>query len=75
MPHPTRFVEMNGYERGVGKKVTTEWQRPQQGVACQTPIHLPTKVVIFGSDRPDPHEDDARRRRSGHGGYSVSDRI
>lgn len=33
MPHPTRFVAMNGYERGVGKKVTTEWQRPQQGVA------------------------------------------
>lgn len=28
MPHPTRFVAMNGYERGVGKKVTTEWQRP-----------------------------------------------
>lgn len=29
LPHPTRFVAMNGYERGVGKKITTEWQRPQ----------------------------------------------
>ena len=29
MPHPTRFVAMNGYERGVGKRITTEWQRPQ----------------------------------------------
>jgi hypothetical protein len=29
MPHPTRFVAMNGYRRGVGKKITTEWQRPQ----------------------------------------------
>ncbi len=28
MPHPTRFVAMNGYERGVGKKLTCEWQRP-----------------------------------------------
>jgi hypothetical protein len=28
LPHPTRFVAMNGYERGVGKKTTTEWQRP-----------------------------------------------
>lgn len=28
MPHPTRFVAMNGYERGVGKRITYEWQRP-----------------------------------------------
>lgn len=28
LPHPTRFVAMNGYERGVGRKITTEWQRP-----------------------------------------------
>ena len=33
MPHPTRFVAMNGYERGVGKKITTEWQRPKQSAA------------------------------------------
>lgn len=28
MPHPTRFVAMNGYERGIGRKITYEWQRP-----------------------------------------------
>ncbi len=28
LPHPTRFVAMNGYERGTGAKITTEWQRP-----------------------------------------------
>lgn len=33
MPHPTRFVAMNGYERGIGKKITTEWQRPQRHAA------------------------------------------
>ena len=33
MPHPTRFVAMNGYERGIGKKITTEWQRPQRPAA------------------------------------------
>jgi hypothetical protein len=33
MPHPTRFVAMSGYERGVGKKITTEWQRPQHSAA------------------------------------------
>ncbi len=33
MPHPTRFVAMSGYERGLGKKITTEWQRPQQSAA------------------------------------------
>ena len=33
MPHPTRFVAMSGYERGVGKKITTEWQRPQRRAA------------------------------------------
>ena len=34
LPHPTRFVAMNGYERGVGKKITTEWQRPQRRPAA-----------------------------------------
>lgn len=29
MPHPTRFVTMSGYERGIGKKITTQWQRPK----------------------------------------------
>jgi hypothetical protein len=33
MPHPTRFVAMSGYERGVGKKITTVWQRPQRSAA------------------------------------------
>ena len=33
MPHPTRFVTISGYERGVGKKITTEWQRPQGNVS------------------------------------------
>ena len=33
MPHPTRFVAMNGFERGIGKKITTEWQRPQRPAA------------------------------------------
>lgn len=33
MPHPTRFVTMSGYQRGVGKKITTEWQRPQGNVS------------------------------------------
>ena len=33
MPHPTRFVAMSGYERGVGKKITTEWQRPRHSAA------------------------------------------
>jgi hypothetical protein len=33
MPHPTRFVAMSGYERGVGKKITTEWQRPKHSAA------------------------------------------
>ncbi len=28
MPHPTRFVAMSGYQRGVGKNLITEWQRP-----------------------------------------------
>lgn len=30
LPHPTRFVAMNGFERGAGPKVTTEWQRPRR---------------------------------------------
>jgi hypothetical protein len=33
MPHPTRFVAMNGYERGVGTRISTEWQRPLISVA------------------------------------------
>ncbi len=33
MPHPTRFVAMNGYERHVGKKNSFEWQRPQRSAA------------------------------------------
>ena len=33
MPHPTRFVAMSGYERGVGKKISTQWQRPQRSAA------------------------------------------
>ena len=33
LPHPTRFVAMNGYERGVGQKITTEWQRPRGNAA------------------------------------------
>lgn len=34
LPHPTRFVAMNGYERGVGRMITTEWQRPQKRTAA-----------------------------------------
>lgn len=30
LPHPTRFVAMTGYQRGVGKQIRTEWQRPQR---------------------------------------------
>ena len=30
LPHPTRFVALNGYQRGVGKKLTAQWQRPQK---------------------------------------------
>jgi hypothetical protein len=33
MPHPTRFVAMNGYERHVGRKTTFEWQRPRRFAA------------------------------------------
>jgi hypothetical protein len=33
LPHPTRFVAMSGYVRGVGKKTTTEWQRPRGSAA------------------------------------------
>jgi hypothetical protein len=29
MPHPTRFVAMSGYQRGVGKLVKLQWQRPK----------------------------------------------
>jgi hypothetical protein len=34
LPHPTRFVAMIGYVRGVGKNLTTEWQRPQRRPAA-----------------------------------------
>lgn len=33
MPHPTRFVAMNGFERHAGRKLTTEWQRPSSTAA------------------------------------------
>jgi hypothetical protein len=28
-PHPTRFITMSGYQRGRGKHLTSEWQRPR----------------------------------------------
>jgi len=34
LPHPTRFVAMTGYQRGVGKKIQSEWQRPQRHMAA-----------------------------------------
>jgi hypothetical protein len=30
LPHPTRFVSMTGYVRGVGPKIVTQWERPQR---------------------------------------------
>lgn len=30
LPHPTRFIEMTGFIPGVGRKLVTEWQRPQR---------------------------------------------
>ncbi|MEQ1854497.1 MAG: hypothetical protein ABMA01_23245, partial [Chthoniobacteraceae bacterium] len=30
LPHPTRFVSTTGYVRGVGPKIVTQWERPQQ---------------------------------------------
>jgi len=30
LPHPTRFVAMTGFIPGVGRKLVTEWQRPQR---------------------------------------------
>lgn len=30
LPHPTRFVAMTGYVRGVGPKIVTQWERPQR---------------------------------------------
>ena len=30
LPHPTRFIEMTGFLPGVGRKIVTEWQRPQK---------------------------------------------
>ena len=35
MPHPTRFVAMNGFERRIGKKLSIEWQRPQRPAQLQ----------------------------------------
>lgn len=29
LPHPTRFVSMTGYVRGVGPKIVTQWERPR----------------------------------------------
>ena len=30
LPHPTRFIAMTGFIPGVGRKLVTEWQRPQR---------------------------------------------
>ena len=30
LPHPTRFVSMTGYVRGVGPKIVTQWERPRK---------------------------------------------
>lgn len=30
LPHPTRFISMTGYVRGVGPKIVTQWERPQR---------------------------------------------
>ncbi len=30
LPHPTRFISMNGYVRGVGPKIVTQWERPRR---------------------------------------------
>lgn len=35
LPQPMRFVAMNGYERGVGKRFTAQWQRPRQVPAAR----------------------------------------
>ena len=32
LPHPTRFIEMTGFIPGVGRKLVTEWQRPQRKI-------------------------------------------
>ena len=34
LPHPTRFVAMSGFVRGIGPKLETEWQRPRRAKAC-----------------------------------------
>jgi len=30
LPHPTRFISMTGYIPGVGRKLVTQWERPQK---------------------------------------------
>jgi len=30
LPHPTRFVSMNGYLPGTGPKIVTQWERPRK---------------------------------------------
>lgn len=30
LPHPTRFVSMTGYARGIGPKIVTQWERPRR---------------------------------------------
>lgn len=34
LPHPTRFVAMNGYVRHIGPCLQVEWQRPQPPVTA-----------------------------------------
>jgi hypothetical protein len=34
LPHPTRFVSMTGYVRGVGPKIITQWERPRRKKAA-----------------------------------------
>jgi hypothetical protein len=29
LPHPTRFISMTGYVRGIGRKIVTQWERPR----------------------------------------------
>ena len=30
LPHPTRFISMTGYVRGIGRKIVTQWERPRR---------------------------------------------
>jgi hypothetical protein len=34
LPHPSRFVAIDGYQGGEGKVLSTEWQRPQRHAAA-----------------------------------------